>query len=486
MLPQSMATSAPVLTSNNALGWRTRIHPETYFPHLPVLDKMVARLKETRQAPDLRGVVFIGVQHLLKTTGSLFVSLTALGARPENMFFAGKCYSTDPEVANNLKAIGMHIINGTKPERLGEYMKVHNQDVKKLWQMVQEHCKTKQSVIKKIIIISDGAAIIENALPLNIDIVAVEQTRNGMYSETEQKSQFPIINVAQSGAKQLLEPVFIQQATVNRIKPILNNLDKDTTQIGVVGYGAIGKALVQYFLAAGYKILVYDRDPNSMNDISGNDRRLLKAPDIGYLMIHSHYIFGCAGQDITKEINLLQINGKDRVFYSLSSADTEMHDLLVKAQKLLDAGGSAAIEVDTLGDIAIKTDKGNRIFIKKGGFPINFDRAQTPDEEEKFSLTRGLLLGGILQAIKLPLNNVNTSSANIMLDPDTQRYVVNIWQTSLNEFKNDPQIQQLPISQFNDTQWIAQHSAGTPSPANSHNPFSSLPCASKSKAYAKL
>jgi hypothetical protein len=481
-----MATSAPVLISNNALGWQRRTHPETYFPHLPVLDKIVVHLKETRQAPDLKGVVFIGVQHLLKTTGSLFTSLIALGARPENMFFAGKCYSTDPEVARNLKALGMSIINGTKPERLADYIKVHNQDVKNLWLMVQGHCKSKQGAIKKIIIISDGAAVIENALPIDIDMVAVEQTRNGMYSETEQISRFPIINVAQSAAKQLLEPVFIQQATLERLKPILNNLDKETIQIGVVGYGAIGKALVQYFLNAGYKILVYDRDPNIMNDVSSNDRRLLKATDIRYLMIHSHHIFGCTGQDITKEINLLQINGKDRVFYSLSSGDTEMHDLLVKAQGLLDAGGSASIEVDTLGDIAIRTDKGNRIFIKKGGFPVNFDRAQTPDEEEKFSLTRGLLLGGILQALRMPLNNVNDFSANIMLDPDTQRYVVGIWQASLNEFKNDPQMQQLPISQFNDTQWIAQHSAGTQLPANTNNPFSSLPCVTKSKVYAKL
>jgi hypothetical protein len=481
-----MATSAPVLTSNNALTWQRRKHPETYFPHLPVLDKMVARLKETRQAPDLKDVVFIGVQHLLKTTGSLFVSLTSLGARPENMFFAGKCYSTDPEVANNLKALGMNIINGTKPERLGEYIKVHNQDVKNLWLMVQEHCKSKNGAIKKIIIISDGANVIENALPLDIEIVAIEQTRNGMYSESEQESLFPIINVAQSAAKQMLEPVFIIQSVLDRLKPILNTIDKETSQIGVVGYGAIGKALVKCFHDAGYKILVYDLDPNSMNDISGNERRLIKAPNLGYLMVNSHYIFGCTGQDITKDTKLLQMNGKDRVFFSLTSADKEMHDLLVKAQKLLDAGGSASIEVDTLGDIAIKTDKGNRIFIKKGGFPVNFERAQTPDEEEKFSLTRGLLLGGILQALRMPLNKVNSTPTNIMLDPNTQRYVVGIWQASLNEFKNDPQILQLPISQFNDTQWITQHSAGTSLPANSHNPFSSLPCDSKSRAYAKL
>ncbi len=432
----------------------------SYFPELPVLDNILAHLKKTATLPDMKDVGFIGVQHLLPTTGSLFKMFTLMGARPENMFFAGKCYSTDPGVAYILKQLGLYIIDGTKPGRLGEYVKAHNQDVKKLWEAFLDHCK--KNNIKKIMILTDGAAVIDYAPPLDdYEVIAVDQTRSSRYSMNVRESRIKIINVAQCAAKQLLEPLFIQRSALERLKPLFETIDKEKTVIGVVGYGAIGKALVKYLVSAGYKTVVYDQDPIVMNSIVVT-RNLTKANNLSYLMVNSHYIFGCTGQDITKGINLLAINGWDRHIASLTSEDKEVTELLLNIQKLLDSDKGATVVIDTMSDIEIKTSMGNRLFVIKAGLPCNFSRAETPDPELPFSLIRGLLACAAVFGFKLLESGDPTDSKNIMLDPEVQRFVVGLWQAELGDLQqNDPEIQQLPINNFQHPRWIADHSVGT-------------------------
>ncbi len=139
-----------------------------------------------------------------------------------------------------------------------------------------------------------------------------------------------------------------------------------------------------------------------------------------------------------------------------------MTELLLNIQKLLDSDKGATVVIDTMSDIEIKTSMGNRLFVIKAGLPCNFSRAETPDPELPFSLIRGLLACAAVFGFKLLESGDPTDSKNIMLDPEVQRFVVGLWQAELGDLQqNDPEIQQLPINNFQHPRWIADHSVGT-------------------------
>ena len=46
---------------------------------------------------DFSRVLFIGVQHIVATTASLFEAMIRLGADPEKMYFIGKDYKYNPK-----------------------------------------------------------------------------------------------------------------------------------------------------------------------------------------------------------------------------------------------------------------------------------------------------------------------------------------------------------------------------------------------------
>ena len=63
------------------------------IPFLPILNEII-KISKKQALPALSNIAFIGAQYKLETTATLFQSLIKLGAKPENIFFTGKCYYT--------------------------------------------------------------------------------------------------------------------------------------------------------------------------------------------------------------------------------------------------------------------------------------------------------------------------------------------------------------------------------------------------------
>ena len=61
---------------------------EIEIPSLKVLDNIVCIAQS--KSISFEKVVFVGVQHILNTTASLFQALIQLGATPDKMYFSGK------------------------------------------------------------------------------------------------------------------------------------------------------------------------------------------------------------------------------------------------------------------------------------------------------------------------------------------------------------------------------------------------------------
>ena len=68
----------------------------------------------------------------------------------------------------------------------------------------------------------------------------------------------PVVNVAYSAAKQILESPMIAKAVIKKLDQILLR-DIKNSICGVVGLGAIGRAIIQKLLSLGCKVVVYDK-----------------------------------------------------------------------------------------------------------------------------------------------------------------------------------------------------------------------------------
>lgn len=468
MLQQNAHTSNPFLLT-------ARDSQQSHFPRLALLDQMEQDILASGNFISLEDTVFIGVQHLLFTTGSLFETLIRLGAKPENMYFAGKCYSTSPVVADKLRAMGMHIINGTKPEKWGEYAAAHNNDIKSLWAKCSEYIE-KNDDIKKIIVLDDGGEAIEHVPPQlkyndKYSLIGIEQTRMGIYSLSEKFPSLPVINVAQCCAKQKIESHFIGEIILKKASEITQNLNPYTQRwhIGVIGVGAIGHQIMGKFLDEGFTVFVYDTNKKIIENLP-NHPRLIKTNNVTLVFLESHYVFGCTGQDTTEDVNLLAMNGHNKTLISCSSGDYEYNHFLTDNAASIHS--KVHLEIDPTLDMAVTTKKGTKILVKNGGYPINFNTSGTSVSNEKIALTRGLILSSIYQSAYM-LQNKELPKKKVMLNPALQKHVVSLFKKTLSnsESKN------LPFDAFQNASWIAENSAGE---------FINTPCIQSKKLSSKL
>jgi hypothetical protein len=141
-------------------------------------------------------------------------------------------------------------------------------------------------------------------------------------------------------------------------------------------------------------VTVYDKRPR--NIIKNN--KYYRSNTLSSLISTSDYVFGCTGEDITSKIDICALSHDDKSLISCSSDDTEFKSLLKFIQKTSMRNFPVSSPLD---DIFYKTGHKSIIRIFRGGFPINFDNSKKIEHTQGIQLTRGLMLGGILQAMSL-------------------------------------------------------------------------------------
>ncbi len=388
----------------------------------PLLLDVINKFSSEKIKVDLEDTYLIGVQHFLPSTVHFFEHLIKLGFLPQNMLFTDKPYSRVDSSYKEIKKLGVQVYSSSEELLLGGYSRTASNKVHEMWGKCLEDLKHKK--IRKIIILDEGGRCIEqipNHLLNKYKIVGIEQTRGGLYSQELSYRPFPVIEVASSAVKKYHESPIIAQSIIRAVvKNILKKTENnpEDLQYGIIGNGSLGLALARYFLSMG-KIFAYDKSYiRYPKDLKEN---LIPLSSPESVMRNSDCVFFCTGQDSTKAINIFSLI-KDKIFISCSSEDSEFRELLEKVSKQ-----SPRVKLNPLDDIIIFTDSRDKILLASGGFPINFDRTEKSDPLE-ILLTRGLLMGSIIQAIYLqasvdPLcfsHNYN----RIMLDPYIQQYVL--------------------------------------------------------------
>lgn len=383
----------------------------------------------------------ISVQHLLRSTGSMFVAIVDYGFQPQNIYLTGKIYSTHIETQNKLKELGINIIESDFPKELGFYTQSLENDVRKMWQLLSE----KLNPNSKIIILDDGGYTLKNVpdeILRNQFVCGIEQTTSGIRMQNT-FGKFPVIHVAASAAKVIIEPPIVSEAVKIQLGEIIKELNPK--KVGVVGFGHIGKAVVNEF-KSGFDILVFDIKNELKDEVIQGVTYCNSLLD---LYNKSDVIIGATGQDIS-DLNWLSNSTGDKTLISVSSGDIEFNNLLRECKPYLTEELESPLQV-----LNLKTQQGHLLKILRGGMVANFTGKPDSSPGHIIQVTRGLLFSAILQILR-DREELKKQSDAIMLNPNFQKEVVQLWFQDQPKRKTD--YSEEILKGFKDVAWIVQNS----------------------------
>lgn len=408
------------------------------FPEYTVLNRLKEKFNFQFNPEEY---YIISVQHLLRSTGSMFEAIIDYGFEPQNIFLTGKIYSTHIETQNKLKDLGINIVESDYPKELGFYTQSLENDVRKMWQLLSEKLKPNSNII----ILDDGGYTLKN-VPNEIlkiyFVCGIEQTTSGIRMQST-FGKFPVIHVAASAAKVIIEPPIISEAVKIQLGQIIQELNPK--KVGVVGFGHIGKAVVNEFKSV-YDILVFDIKNELKDDVIQGVKYCSSLTD---LYNQSDVIIGATGQDIS-DLNWLTNSTGDKTLISVSSGDIEFNNLLRSCKSYLTEDLKSPLQV-----LDLKTEQGHSLKILRGGMVANFTGTPDSSPGHIIQVTRGLLFSAILQILQ-DTEQLKSQSGAVMLDPNFQKEVVQLW------FQNQPQrkadYSEDVLSGFESVEWIEEHS----------------------------
>lgn len=351
----------------------TLIEEQKYLRNLPLLHFTSSLYPEV----DLSKIYIICAQHLASTTYSLFHLLIQLGLKPENLSVIGKCYSTDPQVFRQMKALGIDVCESSHAfNSHTSFDKQYRANIKKFVADRAQKLKSKQ--FNKIIILDDGGELIPVASRLigkNSDAIGIEQTSSGYHKLKKNIPDLPIINVARSPAKLNYESPIIAELVLNTLLKHIKDLNLKPGKALIIGNGPIG-AHIKEALKRTHKVYIYDQQTTKTD---------IKKSELDGSLKEFDLIIGCTGKPIlsTKQQKLLK---KNTVLVSASSSDREFNavDLRKNAPKVSNCHKNLFIDGKWLINC---------------GFPINFSEHYRDIDCDELQLTRSLLLSSILQAV---------------------------------------------------------------------------------------
>lgn len=388
---------------------------------LPLLDWVASHTTKSR----LNDYAIIAHTHLLPNNFPFFRQLSYLVSF-NRMFVLEKPYSTVKKTFNDLVQSGCEVIPvNMEPGFPYEYAIKKSLDI--LWAKVIE--EQKKTGFKKLLIIDDGGDL-WLSIPWNdlegVSIAGVEQTQRGITRIKNSNHRIPpIISVASSGVKKIVESIFIGRSVVNKLKE-LRVLSK-SKRIGIMGMGSIGQAATQRLNELGYKPLFYDSDYKK----DGGTSQYCSSIDV--LLDQSDIIIGTTGFDSLKGIPFERVRGR-KILASASSADVEFASLL----KIVESTTSP------FGTRYVKINNNLSFDILNGGYPINFDRQSDATPSEDIVLTRCLMYTGAMQSAKLIKNGVQ-DGAIYNLDIITQQKLLERWIEDKNKTGHIPDIKENEI-----------------------------------------
>ena len=418
-------------------------------PHIEVLNLVQPDLllkegyKRHVAAADCAIVAHI---HILPSTISLLSKLVEMGFRPSSIVLVPKPYSTIPSALKEAEEMGCKIIRFSNRRPIPGKYDSHSS------RLLESACSfafslTEDKDILRFILVDDGGFLTSiwhqhQSPKTQYDVISVQQTASGFYPY-RLWPKVRRIDVARCAAKKNFEARIIVDGAMRKVLSL--HILKKIKKVGVVGIGALGQKLSDRLSARkDMEVFTYDRGPYTYHKDSNVCDSWLECVQ------QSELIFGCTGHNFMhQKLNILKrINdNKARHLISLSSRDVEFQTLLLESKENIIRSQYSMFKINPFSSSAY--------YIYNGGFPINFDRQQEWETSAEISLTRALVLIGVLQALHVPFNHDPTIVEKLALL--AQKQLVKKWLLCRGVKSKEYSVSE---EQFDNTLWWHLNSGG--------------------------
>ena len=358
----------------------------------------------------------IAVQHLMEETLCLVQEIIDRKlAEKQNIFLLGKPYSSSVRIAHRIRQLGAKAeIPNTTGWESGTFDSCFDAEVKGFLAKVLTAVPTDPS--KPVLLLDDGGALMKaaSAVKWKGGFRAVEQTSRGIASTLDAK--FPVVLVACSALKYLVEPEFVARAAVNKLALHYPEALR-SEKVGIIGLGSVGGYFADYVINRrdihhGARVFGFDPAPSQKPNSTTDFCRCGSAADV---FRQADVVYGCSGEDLGLEADKHGASGQ--LLISLSSGDIEFASLLRKGKK----PAAPMLPVDT-----------GRAIIANSGYPITFDGAPSSAPLVEMQVTRALLLAAIQQSLS------ESTPGHRILDAQLQWDVWDKWNNQILQPNGDP------------------------------------------------
>jgi hypothetical protein len=330
-----------------------------------------------------------------------------MGIKPERTALIGKCYSTSTKTLNLMRNEGIYVCS-TSVE-FDSYQSYDEQFQKNTVEFYRDTIRRlKIPSHAKIIVLDDGGELLSivNNDPADFErIIGIEQTSSGFWKLNKMDLKIPVINVARSSAKLVVESFMVAEEQTRNITNAIESLNLSPERVLIIGNGSLGNYLASTFQGYYDTVLTYDTVAHR-SDL-GMENLDLSTFDL---------IIGTTGVCSLPLENSVSSLKEDVVLASVSSSDREFGAayLRKKANQIHHCHTDLSID---------------GIHLLNCGFPVNFQGA---DEDtiplEKIQSTIALLFSATCQGVI----QKDLKKGLIPLNPKSQRMILK--ELSLSEF----------------------------------------------------
>lgn len=404
-------------TDAQSVDWQVRY---------PILGAVVG--KALAEQP-FHKVTVIARQHLMHSTlDGQFGAMFRLGLRPEDCFWLGKPYSTNPQVMRSARAQGIQV---HKASLHGPASALRSNSA---WHgfcasAADEHLRAAAAHARKLghalLILDDGGLLTSTAQrlysELNVPIAAVEQTGRGVrwfegsarthplrLEESEVWKyepgiiRFPIVAVAYSESKVRYETPAIAFSGIThmlaRAKRQGIHRNDLLRQPVVIGGGVIGIAVKDLLDAAGWSPAVLD--PSGHQFGLPGMFRTRHSPNAAELLSDASVVIECAGEDVLDRLNGWP--GRPPLMVcSMSSENIGLQKLLSGKFGTFDQTAfGEAIDMERVIHDDVLLHNGDQLTVASNClFPVNFDGSPDSMPTPLIEATRALMVVGGIDAL---------------------------------------------------------------------------------------
>lgn len=342
----------------------------------------------------LKDYYLIGCQHLLPSTHLMLRSFFDNGLRPERTALIGKCYSTSPTTHALMQEEGIYVCpSSTQFDSHQSYDDQFQENMSLFLKNTID--KLKIPFGAKVIVLDDGGELI-SIINKNTSrfgkIIGVEQTSAGYHKLAAIHLKMPVVNVARSSTKLVMESSMVTDPQIQKITRFLNSSGLKPEKVLIIGNGALGKHVALAFRSF-YEVTCYDKVA-----------QLSEIKEANLDVSSFDLIVGATGSAILTKEQLCNLK-RNVVLASISSSDREFNAPYLRRRiKKID---------NCHTDLFI-----DGIHLLNCGFPLNFQGA---DEDtiplEKIQITIALLFLAVYQGI----SSQNSQKGLVSLDQYNQK-----------------------------------------------------------------